>query len=72
MAVWRRFHPEDVVGEEEFWVAKKAKRRDRMRRKCFIEVEFARSSTLEENDDRWDDLIITTEESSGAESSDHY
>jgi hypothetical protein len=53
-------------------VAKKAKRRDRMRRKCFIEAELARSSTLEENDDMWDDLILTTEESSGAKSSDHY
>jgi hypothetical protein len=29
MAEWRRLHPEDVAGENAFWSAKRAKRRDR-------------------------------------------
>jgi hypothetical protein len=45
-------------------------RRERMRRKRFIEAELAGPSTLNENDDRWDDLILTTKEISRAESSD--
>jgi hypothetical protein len=41
-----------------------------MRRKRFIKAELIGPSTLDENDNRWKDLILTTKESSGAESSD--
>jgi hypothetical protein len=61
-----------VAGENAFWAAKKterrAARRDRIERKRIIEAELAGLSTLDENDTRWEDLL-TTEESSSAESS---
>jgi hypothetical protein len=69
--------PEGCAGEKAFWVAKKAKMRerraagkDKMRRKCFIEAKLASPSMLDEKNDRWDALILTTKESSGEESSD--
>jgi hypothetical protein len=72
MVEWRCLHFEDMAGEEAFWTMKKDERRERrmMRRKRFIEAKLAGPSTLNENDDRCDDLILTTEEISRAESSD--
>jgi hypothetical protein len=51
-----------------FWHEKKAERNrvrsEEKRRMAWIEAELAGLSTLDENDDRWLDLLFTSSESS--------
>jgi hypothetical protein len=42
-------------------------RKDRMRRKRFVKAKLAGPSMVDENDDRWDNLILTIEETGGEE-----
>jgi hypothetical protein len=70
MAEWKRLHPEYVAREEAFWAQKKAKRRERraarrekMRRRRFIKAELVDPLTIDENDNWWEDLFLTLEES---------
>jgi predicted nucleic acid-binding protein len=74
MAEWHRLYLEDVAGEEVFWAEKKAARRERRRlrrekraRKRYLKVELDNpNSTLDinENSLEWDNLRLTSEESS--------
>lgn len=66
MSRYKRDHPEDVAYERAFWNQKKVERRARRaakrQRRAAIEAEYAKgaNSTLDENSDRWGDLISTT------------
>ncbi|XP_073363707.1 ethylene-responsive transcription factor 2-like [Aegilops tauschii subsp. strangulata] len=69
MAEWRRRHPENVANERAFWAERTARRRaeraDRRRRKalaisqCDL-VNAGGKSFFWSDDDRWDDMWIST------------
>jgi hypothetical protein len=74
MAEWGRLYPGDVETELQSWTQKKAeriarRREKRRRRKAFIEAYLVDSSTIHD-DERWDDLFLTSEESSEGSSDD--
>jgi hypothetical protein len=73
MAEWGRLYPGDVETELQPWTQKKAeriaRRREKRRRKAFIEAYLVDSSTIHD-DERWDDLFLTSEESSEGSSDD--
>ncbi|KAM0901272.1 hypothetical protein ACQ4PT_020100 [Festuca glaucescens] len=68
MAEWRCNPPEDVEEEKAFWHEKKAERKrerdEKKRKKAEIQAELDGLSTLDEKDDWWFDLLLTSEESS--------
>jgi hypothetical protein len=72
MAEWRHLHPEDMAGEESFWVAKKAERKERraarrakMARKRYIEAQLDGPSIIDKNSEEWADLFRTSERAPG-------
>jgi hypothetical protein len=71
MAEWKHLHPQIPKmwqGRRHFGLQNKAERRagrmEKMRRKIFVEAELAGQSTIGKNDNRWEDLFLTSEKSS--------
>jgi hypothetical protein len=66
MEQWRRDHPEDVQAMRGFWEQKKAERRavraEKRQRKAAILEKYAKGEawTLDENSERWLDIIKST------------
>jgi hypothetical protein len=62
MEQWRESFPGDVLMKREFYAVQRERRRaDQRRRRDFIYNELGKpSSTLDDNDPRWDDMWTTT------------
>jgi hypothetical protein len=68
MAERRHLHPKDVAGKEAVWAGKKGERRARRakrERKRYLEAQLEDPNlTVDEDSADWDDIWLTTEESS--------
>jgi hypothetical protein len=69
MEDWRCLFPRDVEYECTFYTQKAAEKRaervawaEKRRRKTFIEAQLNGPSTIDDDDDRWDNLFLTTKE----------
>jgi hypothetical protein len=69
MAEWRPLYPKDVEIELTLWERKaegrtmRTARAENRWRKAFIEAQLAGPSTLGDDDDGWEELFLTSEES---------
>jgi hypothetical protein len=66
MEKWRVNHPEDVPVELDFWHARRTEtgRGRERRRKGVVEAQLVGPLTIENNDDKWLDLFLTSDEDS--------
>jgi hypothetical protein len=66
MDQWRRDHPKDVETEVTLFATRKARSKEERaknrRKKAIAEAQLAGPSTISDNDDRWLDLFITSDE----------
>jgi hypothetical protein len=61
MAGWRCVYLEDVDMELAFWAHIRAERRAvKRRRKAFIEAQLASPLMIGDDDERWEDLFLTS------------
>lgn len=71
---WKRKFSEDVQAEVEFYAAKRAERRakraKRRPRKAFINAQLAGLCTISDDDPRWDDLWIDSDDPTSEEEED--
>jgi hypothetical protein len=68
MEEWCHLFPRDVKYERTFYTQKVAEKRakrvawaEKRRRKTFIEAQLNGQSTIDNDNDRWDNLFLTTE-----------
>jgi hypothetical protein len=63
MEAWAAAFPQDVLDQRSFYAQKNAERRAEKEgiraRKRFIEAQEACPTTIDENDERWTDLVLT-------------
>ena len=64
MTQWRLEHPDDVHADLDFQRARKAVMTEKRRLKAEMEAQLIGPSTIDENSNRWLDLLFTSEESS--------
>jgi hypothetical protein len=59
MEAWRTTSPRDVLDEQAFYAAKKAEKDAIHARKRWIEAQYAGQHAIDDDDDRWADLVLT-------------